>query len=73
MSIQMTIELSTEKPRQNGFYTAQLDLPATDMEIEDAVRRARFHNESARRYLAIEESKPYNGNSCQDKKVLTAV
>ena len=62
MSIQMTIELSTEKPRQNGFYTAQLDLPATDMEIEDAVRRARFHNESTRRYLAIEESELFDAS-----------
>ena len=62
MSIQMTIELSTEKPRHNGFYTAQLDLPATDMEIEDAVRRARFHNESARRYLAIEESELFDAS-----------
>ena len=62
MSIQMTIELSSEKPRHNGFYIAHLDLPATDMEIEDAVRRARFHNESARRYLAIEESELFDAS-----------
>ena len=62
MSIQMTIELSTEKPRKDGYYTAHLDLPATDMEIEDAVRRARFHNESARRYLAIEESELFDAS-----------
>ena len=61
MSTQMTIELSTEKPRRNGFYNAYLDLPATDMEIEDAVRRARFHNESAKRYLTIEESALFDG------------
>ena len=55
MSIQMTIELSTEKPRKHAFYRSTLDLPATELQIEDALSRARFHNSSSRKFLDIEE------------------
>lgn len=55
MSIQMTIELSTEKPRKHAFYRSTLDLPATELQIEDALSRARFQNASAQKYIDIEE------------------
>ena len=42
MSTQMTIELSAEKPRKHEFYRATLDLPATELQIEDALSKARF-------------------------------
>ena len=53
MSTQMTIELSAEKPRKHEFYRATLDLPATDLQIEDALR---FQNESSKKYIDIEEA-----------------
>ena len=55
MSIQMTIELSTEKPRKHAFYRSTLGLPATELQIEDALSRARFQNASAQKYIDIEE------------------
>ena len=56
MSTQMTIELSAEKPRKHEFYRATLDLPATDLQIEDALSKARFQNESSKKYIDIEEA-----------------
>ena len=52
----MTIELSAEKPRKHEFYRATLDLPATDLQIEDALSKARFQNESSKKYIDIEEA-----------------
>ena len=56
MSTQMTIELSAEKPRKHEFYRATLDLPATELQIEDALSRARFQNESSQKFIDIEEA-----------------
>ena len=56
MSTQMTIELSAEKPRKHEFYRATLDLPATELQIEDALSKARFQNESSKKYIDIEEA-----------------
>ena len=56
MSTQMTIELSAEKPRKHEFYRATLDLPATELQIEDALGRARFQNVSSQKYIDIEEA-----------------
>nr|WP_316612193.1 LPD28 domain-containing protein [uncultured Ruminococcus sp.] len=56
MSTQMTIELSAEKPRKHEFDRATLDLPATDLQIEDALSKARFQNESSKKYIDIEEA-----------------
>ena len=56
MSTQMTIELSAEKTRKHAFYSATLDLPATDMQIEDALSRARFQNVSSQKFIDIEEA-----------------
>lgn len=56
MSTQMTIELSAEKPRKHEFYRATLDLPATELQIEDALSRARFQNVSSQKYIDIEEA-----------------
>ena len=53
----MTIELSTEKPRQNGFYTAHLDLPATKMQIENAKQQARYtDSDTLYRDISVYES-----------------
>ena len=52
----MTIELSAEKPRKHEFYRATLDLPATDLQIEDALSKARFQNESSKKYIDIENT-----------------
>ena len=52
----MTIELSAEKPRKHEFYRATLDLPATELQIEDALSKARFQNESSKKYIDIEEA-----------------
>ena len=56
MSTQMTIELLAEKPRKHEFYRATLDLPATELQIEDALSRARFQNESSQKFIDIEEA-----------------
>ena len=56
MSTQMTIELSAEKTRKHAFYSATLDLPATDLQIEDALSRARFQNVSSQEFIDIEEA-----------------
>ena len=56
MSTQMTIELSAEKPRKHEFYRATLDLPATELQIEDALGRARFQNVSSQKFIDIEEA-----------------
>ncbi len=40
----MSLELSSENSRANGYYYATLELPATDYEIRDALQRIRHPN-----------------------------
>ena len=43
MSKQMTVEMSVRRPDGRGYYSASIDLPALNLELEDAKQRARLY------------------------------
>ena len=57
MSTKISIEIIAEKPDYSGFFSTMLDLPAMQLQIDDAKERARYSDRPKRfQDIRIEES-----------------
>lgn len=57
MSIQMTVDIAVRKPDGKGFYSTSIDLPALNLELEDAKQRVRLcEHPEAETFFSIYES-----------------